>query len=242
MHLPTRQQLHDALRSPEAATLSPMARERLRWITYFVEHDYSMTETCVRFSIARATLRRWLERFDVHNLSHLEDRPSDHAPRTTAIAPEIIHLIRAYRQEYPLKGKEQISKHLRTEHGLDISASTVGRVIERECMYFADTPLHWSKRHRRREWEQTQTDIPAHETVPNTPIPAPTACTCGWCRFRHSGWPILRRQIAFASVLVHIVMIGLFAVTVLWERSSRETETPLPASIIVASASLSSFR
>lgn len=230
MTIPSRQQLTDAFRSPMAERLSPMARERLRWITYFVERQCTVTETCERFGIARATFHRWLERFDVRNLSSLEDHPTEHAPRSPAVSEEIITLIRAYRQAAPLMGKEQISHLLATEHGHTVSSSTVGRIIERECFYFASTPLHWRKRQRLEDRQHDgKSDVSCLDAAPLVSV---ASCTCGWCRFRRVYWPMLRRHIALASVFTHIAILGLFAFMVLWEQFHTEERHSLPATVI----------
>ncbi len=227
MHLPSRQSLRDALASPAAKRLSPQARERLAWIAHFVEHGASVTETCARFGIARATFHRWLERFDVRDLTSLEDRPPEHAPRGDSVAPAVRTLIRAYRQAEPLLGKQQISERLRIDHNLSVSSSTVGRIIEQECLYFAPTPLHWRKRHAHAERTAPSTD----RTL--LPVPeAASACPCFWCRFQRRHWPLLRRHIALTSVLANVALIGLFAWTILWERARADADPPpLPASV-----------
>jgi hypothetical protein len=93
------------------------------------------------------TFHRWIDRFDPENLSTLADK--SHEPMTlrqSAIDAESIELIRRYRMRYTQMGKERIAELLQLDHGKDISSSSVGRVIERECLYFADTPFHWKKR------------------------------------------------------------------------------------------------
>jgi len=167
----------------------------------------------------------------MHNLESLENRPSDHAPRTPAIAPGIVALIRAIRQQHPLEGKRQISERLRYEHGVTVSHSTVGRVIERECLYFADTPLHWRKRQRFAEDGKEHTDT-------HTASAVPPVCPCGWCRFTRTYWPQLRRQIAFMSVLANVALLGFFVATILWEHSRTDNDSPLRASTLDAPPAL----
>ncbi len=131
----------------ESGNLSMKCRERLGWILHFVEHGCSVGDTCKAFDISRSTFHRWLDRFDPNDLSSLEEK--SHEPlnvRQSQVAPEIVEHIRKYRQDSPLMGKERIAELLERDHGVMLSGSTIGRVIDRECLYFADTPLHWKKR------------------------------------------------------------------------------------------------
>ncbi len=120
---------------------------RLKVILHFAEHEYSISETCRYFGISRSTFHRWMERFDPNNLRSLQDR--SHEPmsvRQSTVPSEMVELIRRYRMRYPQMGKEKIAELLLSDHAVMYSASTIGRVIERECLYFADTPFHWKKR------------------------------------------------------------------------------------------------
>lgn len=140
-------QLPSLLRRAQEASLSVEARQRLQWILHFIEHHGSTNETCVHFGISRSTLHRWLERFDPANLESLEEGAhTPHAVRQSTVSSDVVRLIRAYREEWPMIGKEKIARLLFEEHGVSLSASSVGRVIERECFYFGATPLHWRKR------------------------------------------------------------------------------------------------
>lgn len=148
------------MRAAREAGLSDEAMERLSWIAYFVEHHGSIGDTCARFGISRSTLHRWLERFDAANLQTLEEGSHvPHGVRQPTVPAHVIALIRTYREQWPLIGKEKVSKLLQNEHGIAISASSVGRVIERECLYFGNTPLHWRKR------MEGKSEAPGAETV-----------------------------------------------------------------------------
>lgn len=152
----TPQRLQQLLESPEALKLSAPAQERLRWIAEFVLSGDSISETCSRLHIARSTFHRWLDRFDPNDLTSLEERSQEQTHARSAVVPmEITELIRDYRERSPLMGKERIRELLMAEHNLDVSASTIGRVIERECLYFGSTPLHWRKRMRASGYQQS---------------------------------------------------------------------------------------
>ncbi len=144
---PSPEQLHILLARAQRDGLDVTVIERLTVILHFAEHQYSISETCRQFGISRSTFHRWMERFDPNDLSTLADK--SHEPlslRQSAIDPATVELIRRYRMRYTQMGKERISELLLRDHRTEISASSVGRIIDRECLYFADTPLHWKKR------------------------------------------------------------------------------------------------
>jgi transposase len=131
----------------EAARLDDRGRERLRWVLHFLTNGQSMSATCARFGIPTSTLLRWLDRFDPEDLSALDGkRHEPHAVRQPIVPPEVVAFIREYRRTDPYLGKSRIAERLQSEHGLTWSASTVGRVIDRECLYYGNSPLHTSRR------------------------------------------------------------------------------------------------
>lgn len=127
--------------------LSAAARVRLECLLHFVTHGQNVSVTARRFGIARSTMYKWLERADLSDSSSFEEQ--SRAPRRVP-QPETdeatIALICGYRTREPLLSKETISERLKNEHGITLSASTVGRVIRRHGFYFADTPAHRAKR------------------------------------------------------------------------------------------------
>lgn len=204
---------------------------RLKVILHFAENQYSISETCRHFGISRSTFHRWVERFDPKNLRSLQDR--SHEPMTlrqSAVAPEIVELVRRYRMRYPHMGKEKISELLTTDHAVSLSASTVGRVIERECLYFADTPFHWKKRLQLHETHKTVADavehaapdvqaercsepqihnVPFAETIHVTPVP----------ERRLTSWANFVRFAVILSVLVNVAVFVMLTVSALVERN-----------------------
>lgn len=237
----TPDRLRQLLESSEAQRLSAPARERLEWIAAYVMSGDSISETCERLGIARSTFHRWLDRFDPEDLTSLEERaPAQRRERGSAVPPEIVALIREYRECEPLMGKERIRELLSSEHGLHVSASSIGRVIERECLYFGSTPLHWRKRIRRergskREMhngiaameekaigvQRAESSAPTSDRL--SPIAEPSSCACAWCRFWGTDMRHLRRFLGIASVLVNVVMLGMMLGTAFWERANDAT-------------------
>ena len=125
---------------------------RLRVLVYFTEHLYSISATCRFFGISRSTFYRWIEHFDPKDLSTLQDRSAPaFASQKSIVSVETVELIRRYRMRYVQIGKERISELFASDHNIVLSPSTIGRVIERECLYFDNTPFHWKKRQSLKE-------------------------------------------------------------------------------------------
>ncbi|HVW66934.1 MAG TPA: helix-turn-helix domain-containing protein [Candidatus Peribacteraceae bacterium] len=238
------------LTSEQAMLLSPAARERLGWIAYVVRNQCSISDACTHLGISRSSLHRWLERFDPTDLSSLEEKSHDpHSTRSSNVPLHIVALIRAYREREPLMGKERIRELLRAEHDVDLSSSTIGRVIERECLYFAQTPLHWRKRMRNgQQMQPVQTSIAqvsqsmpnVEHTVPATKetrtddVPAPVMTTipnpnphdCLMCRLKRMDKSPWKRALILTSILTNVAIAALFVMTTLWEAKN---PPPLPA-------------
>lgn len=141
------QDVRRLLRSSVELELSQGAVQRLKWFLYCLEHGDNVSLTCRHFGISRSTYLRWAERFDATNLRSLEEssrRPINvRRPETDA---RIVELVKAIRSEQPLLGKDPITVILRERHGINVSTSTVGRVISRHKLFFADRPSHEQKR------------------------------------------------------------------------------------------------
>jgi transposase len=89
--------------------------------------------TCRHFGISPDTFYRWRRRYDPRRLESLEDdrrtrRP--HRVRQPQTPLEVVGRIQALREQYPRWGKDKLVVLLRRE-GLGLSASTVGRVLQR---------------------------------------------------------------------------------------------------------------
>jgi len=142
-----RHEVANLLRHSETFDLSRMARQRLAWFAYALAHEGNVSLTCRYFGISRSTFLRWATRFDPRRPETLEERSRrPHHVRAPKTAKNVVELIRTYRRKFPTLGKAQIAGKLQAEHHLQVSASTVGRVIARERLFFADLPSHQYKR------------------------------------------------------------------------------------------------
>ncbi len=205
-------QLPALMRAAQEGALSDAAKERLQWIVHFIVHQGSAPDTCQRFGISRSTLHRWLERFDPTDLSTLEEGTHvPHAVRQPSVPAHVVALIRTYREKWPLIGKEKVSRLIFEEHGVTISPSGVGRVIDRECFYFANTPLHWRKRLEGKvggsEKPQTVSEVKEEQPV------AANVSSRSWMR---------------GAVVFGLLMQGLaasLAIAALWQMSEKPKTT-----------------
>lgn len=111
-------------------TISSEAAKRLRWIEYYSSCGNAQ-KTCRYFGISGQTFYRWKNRFDPYDLTTLESgshRP--HNVRQPQTPPLVVERIRQLREKYPRWGKDKLTPLLRKE-GIEVSASTVGRVMNR---------------------------------------------------------------------------------------------------------------
>ena len=108
--------------------LSPKELDRLRAMTLWQEtRDVGLA--CRTFGISRATLYRWLDRFDPEDLTSLKEksrRPKTLRNPTWSL--KLIMAVKRLRQQYPRWAKDKIAVLLKGE-GCEASASTVGRII-----------------------------------------------------------------------------------------------------------------
>jgi transposase InsO family protein len=109
--------------------LSQKELDRLRAIRLWRQtRDTSLV--CETFGISKATLYRWIERFDPKDLSSLKE----HSRRPRILRKptwphELIMAVKALRRQYPRWGKEKLSALLAPQ-GWSVSISTVGRILQ----------------------------------------------------------------------------------------------------------------
>jgi len=126
--------------------LPSAAQERLEWFIFAHKNNCSAEVAAKHFNISPSTFRRWEKRFDPRDLSTLEEQSRrPHIVRESDIEPQVIELIRQYRKKHTTMGKEHVAEQLEQEHGITLSPSSVGRIIQRHRMYFANTISHRKK-------------------------------------------------------------------------------------------------
>lgn len=122
---------HDYITSlVRQGTISKAAAKRLKWFDYY-GRCRNARKTCRYFGISPKTFYRWKNRFDCYDLRTLEEesrRP--HRLRQPQVPPKVVEKIRELREQYPRWGKRKLVVLLGRE-GIQVSASTVGRVMNR---------------------------------------------------------------------------------------------------------------
>ena len=136
-------------------TISKEAKKRLKWFDHYRKFGNARL-TCRYFGISPQTFYRWMNRFDPYDLTTLEEisrRP--HKVRTPQTPLEVVEGIQRLREQYPRWGKDKLVVLLKRE-GIEVSASTVGRVINRlKAKGVLVEPLNTTlaKFARRRKWK-----------------------------------------------------------------------------------------
>lgn len=112
--------------------LSKEAKRRLAWIDFYRTHGNNGALTCRHFAIARSTFYRWLARFDPHDLSSLQDKSSASLRRRKSVIPtSTVDAILRLRDQRPAWSKYKLSVVLARDVGIEVSASTIGRVLKK---------------------------------------------------------------------------------------------------------------
>jgi putative transposase len=102
--------------------------DRLRALTIYRETG-DVKLVCQTFGISRATLYRWLKRFDPKDLSSLrEDSRRPRRVRKPLWPRELVRAVKELREQYPRWGKDKLGVLVRGE-GQEASTSTVGRIL-----------------------------------------------------------------------------------------------------------------
>ena len=118
-----------------ADILSKDAQRRLKWMDYYHKHGNARL-TCRYYGISPTTFHKWRRRFLSDGLTGLEDRSRAPMRRRAATVPrEHVSLVVSIREEYPAWSRHKIAVILRRDHGVTLSASTVGRIMKRKGLY-----------------------------------------------------------------------------------------------------------
>lgn len=115
--------------------LSREAKMRLKWIDFYKKHGDARL-TCRHFGISPTTFYKWLKRFTNRGLRGLENLSRAPMRRRTSTLPrQTVDLIISLREEYPAWSKHKIAVILGRDYGIELSPSTVGRVLKRKGFY-----------------------------------------------------------------------------------------------------------
>jgi transposase InsO family protein len=125
--IPGSEYIRDLVRQGE---ISKEAAQKLRWMDHYAKNRNARL-TCRYFGISPKTFYRWKNRFDPYDLTTLEQesrRPRHRRQPQTPAA--VVEAILELRNRYPRWGKKKMVVLL-ARKGLKVSASTVGRVMNR---------------------------------------------------------------------------------------------------------------
>ena len=108
--------------------LSQKEFDRLRALTIYGETK-DVKLVCETFGISRATLYRWLKRFDPKDLISLrEESRRPRRVRRPLWSRQLVQAVKKLREEYPRWGKDKLVVLVRGQ-GYEASTSTVGRIL-----------------------------------------------------------------------------------------------------------------
>ena len=111
-------------------TISKEAAKRLRWMDHYSRY-HNARLTYRYYGISPQTFYRWKSRYDPYDLRTLES--GSHRPykvRRPETPVKVVERIQKLREQYPRWGKDKLAVLLKRE-GIEVSASTVGRVMNR---------------------------------------------------------------------------------------------------------------
>jgi len=109
--------------------LSQKELDRLRAIRLW-RQTKDVRLVCETFGISRATVYRWVQRFDPKDLSSLRERSRrPRRLRKPTWSHELIIAVKALRRQYPRWGKEKLTVLFAAQRW-NVSVSTVGRILQ----------------------------------------------------------------------------------------------------------------
>jgi len=115
-----------------ADNLTERAKHKLKIIDWHKKHGNNSSLTARHFGIGRMTLHRWLKRLDRCGITGLNERSRRPKKVREPSTPwEITSRIVELRREYPAWSKYKLKALLKKE-GVNVSESTVGRVLKRK--------------------------------------------------------------------------------------------------------------
>ncbi len=111
--------------------LSPKAKVRYKAINLYSSGDYSLGQICEIFEINRSTFYRWRKNYIQSRVQSLEDRSRrPHKVRAKVVRNHQVEMqVCQIRRKYPYFGKEKIKRILERDYKINISVSSVGRIL-----------------------------------------------------------------------------------------------------------------
>lgn len=120
----------------QSLSKSKEARNRLKWIDYYLKIKNARL-VCRHFGICPSLFYKWLKRFKRLGIKGLEDyskRPKK--LRKSKVPMEHIRIVKRLRTDNPCFSKYKLRFILLRDYGIDLSYSTIGRVIKNYNLFF----------------------------------------------------------------------------------------------------------
>ena len=112
--------------------LTPKAKQRLKILDWHRSHGKNISLTSRHFGISRIVIRGWRNRLVMHGPVGLKDQSRrPHNLRKPTTNWEIVYEVVKIRKQYPAWSKYKIKKLLEQKK-MNISASTIGRILKRK--------------------------------------------------------------------------------------------------------------
>lgn len=113
-------------------SLTEIAKKRIKILDWHKKRGKNISLTARHFGLTRYTLREWLKRFKQSGILGLNERSRRPKNlRKPTILGEVTIRIVQLRKQYPVWSKYKIRALLKRE-GIEVSASSVGRVLKRK--------------------------------------------------------------------------------------------------------------
>ena len=136
-------------RALEGVRLSRRAKLRLAWMDHYARHG-SAAKTCRYYGIGRTTFYKWLKRYKPGYILSLEERsraPKNKRRPTTPL--ETVSLVKRLRLKNPEYSKYKLSVIAGRDFGVEISPSTIARIISRYDLFRTRDPKRCRRRRRK---------------------------------------------------------------------------------------------
>lgn len=130
--------LPGAIRVSRSINISKGARIRLKWIEHYKTKGQNARATCRHFGISPSLFYKWYKRYHQMGLLGLEEKTRrPHHFRKSSIPLEHVDLLRTIRKKYPYFSKYKLNVILKRDYGIELSPSTIGRIITKYSLFFA---------------------------------------------------------------------------------------------------------
>lgn len=133
---------------------SKKAKQRLEWFDWYNSHGRIARLTCRHFGISPDTFYRWKKRFKPGVLVTLESASTKpHTFRGSSLSFETIQKVVYLRRSNMALSKYKITAILSRDHGIYLSASTVGRILIKRGLIEEARLVKGIKKRKRINWK-----------------------------------------------------------------------------------------